>query len=457
MSEADEFYRARDQRSLECGALTDALMKPVVVIAGSDAENTVAGQVALLALANLLARVHRQVTFVLSGSEVPLRVWSLIGGPTLADAITSTMCAIDPYGRFAVHTKAGDAAVKLGVGDVRQPTSFTVGMVGTDVSFGDTSVSIVDPPKPLAVLAGGLAACLSAAAIYRAVHEMPPMPHLRMSAWTLGPSEERSGSALRLAEVSGVIDVGDVVMIGAGAVAAALAFWVRQVGFAGNWHSVDGDRVKLHNTNRGMLFLPIHAGWSNGVLTESSAAFKTSVIAEALGATPYPAWYHEWVRGVRPHYDLILPLANEHDVRHAIASLYEPILIHSSTSQAGAALLHRHISGRDDCLDCRLPRKKMVQFECSTAVVEAEDGTSTDAALPFLSAAAGLMLTSALLRLQAGELASVADNVVVWNLLAKQRIHSSARASCDESCAALQPEDVRRTLNQGKRWFDLGR
>jgi hypothetical protein len=452
---AGEFYRERDQRSLECGALTDALKRPVVVIAGNDAEHTLAGQVVLLALANLLARVHRQVAFVLSSSDVPLRVWSMLDGPTLADAIINTMRAIDPYGRFEVQTTIGDDVVKLGVGNVRERTAFTVGVIGTEVSLGSAPITIADPPRPLAVLAGGFAACLGAAAIYRAVHSQPPMPHVRMSAWNLGPSDgpSRSGPA----KVVDVVDVGDVVMVGAGAVAAALAYWIRQIGVTGNWHAVDGDRVKLHNTNRGMLFLPVHAGWVNGVLTESCADFKTSVIAEVLGATPHPAWYQDWVRGTRPHYDLILPLANEHGVRHAIASLYEPILIHASTSQAGAALLHRHIPGRDDCLDCRLPGKKM-QFECSTAVVEAEDGTSTDAALPFLSAMAGLMLTSALLRLQAGELASATNNLVVWNLLAKQSIHTAGLYSCDDACASLQvPAEVRRTLNQGKRWFDLGR
>lgn len=173
-----------------------------------------------------------------------------------------------------------------------------------------------------------------------------------------------------------------------------------------------------------------------------------------LGATPYPAWYHEWVRGTLPRYDLILPLANEHDVRHAIASLYEPLLIHSSTSSTGAAQLHRHIPGRDDCLDCRLPGKK-ARLACSTAVVEAEDGTSTDAALPFLSAAAGLMLTSALLRLQAGELATM-DSLVEWNLLAKHDVWNSFHTSCHEACAALQvPEELRRALSARKRWHEL--
>src|SRR3569833_3442235 len=59
MSDADVFYRERDQRSLECGALTEALKKPVTVVVGNAGATTRAGQMAVLGLANLLPRVHR--------------------------------------------------------------------------------------------------------------------------------------------------------------------------------------------------------------------------------------------------------------------------------------------------------------------------------------------------------------------------------------------------------------
>jgi hypothetical protein len=133
--------------------------------------------------------------------------------------------------------------------------------------------------------------------------------------------------------------------------------------------------------------------------------------------------------------------------------LHEPILVHASTNQSGAAQLHRHIPGRDDCLDCRLPEKKVAQFNCSTSVVETADGTSTDAALPFLSAAAGLMLTVGLLRLQVGELASNDLNFWQWNFLTKHLFASSGRMSCEDSCMALPSEALRRRLNEKKRWW----
>jgi hypothetical protein len=328
-------------------------------------------------------------------------------------------------------------------------------VLGADAVLSRAKVPIEDHLDALAVTAGGVAACLGAAALFRLAHDQNPMRELRVSAWTLEQLPDIVAGSTKPANVPPTIDVGDVALIGAGAVAAALAYWLRQIGFSGQWSVVDGDIVVLHNTNRGMLFLPLHAGWQDGELVIAKAVTKASVVAETLGAKSFPVWYDEWLTGSRRRYDLILPLANEHGVRHSIASLHEPILLHSSTSQSGAAQLHRQIPGRDDCLDCRLPemKSKVVQFTCSTAHVKVEDGTSTDAALPFLSAAAGLMLAIALLRLQAGELVSGEENFWEWNFLSKHGFASRGVSSCDDACMALLPEPLRRQLNEKKRWW----
>ena len=62
-------------------------------------------------------------------------------------------------------------------------------------------------------------------------------------------------------EVTGPLDVGDVLVAGAGAVGSCLLYWLREIGVVGSWDVVDGDIIKLHNTNRSLGFMAADAGW----------------------------------------------------------------------------------------------------------------------------------------------------------------------------------------------------
>jgi hypothetical protein len=190
-----------------------------------------------------------------------------------------------------------------------------------------------------------------------------------------------------------------VLVIGAGAVTNALLYWTHQIGVTGVWDVVDGDISELHNTNRCLGMTAADAGWPNGRPT--GVAGKKAVIASRLiNARPHTDWYHDYLR-THPsrRHDLVLPLANGHGVRAAIAARGEPILLHATTSPQWTAELHRHIPGRDDCPACRMPNADGPQFACSTGPPDPTSSDSGDAALPFLSATAGLMLAISLLEL----------------------------------------------------------
>ncbi|MBA2556353.1 MAG: hypothetical protein H0V12_03240 [Chloroflexi bacterium] len=70
------------------------------------------------------------------------------------------------------------------------------------------------------------------------------------------------------------------------------------------------------------------------------------------------------------------------------------MVVHATTGTGWTAELHRHLRERDDCIACRIPEEQSKQspFACADGEVPTSDGDSTDAALPFLSAAAGLLL-----------------------------------------------------------------
>ena len=102
-------------------------------------------------------------------------------------------------------------------------------------------------------------------------------------------------------------------------------------------------------------------------------------------------------------------------MRPALQARPEPVLLHATTTPSWGAIAHRHIAGHDDCIVCRLPEEADPQFTCSTADV-GEGEERMDASLPFLSAAAGLLLTIELFRLQHGLILERTSNYTGLNL-----------------------------------------
>jgi hypothetical protein len=145
---------------------------------------------------------------------------------------------------------------------------------------------------------------------------------------------------------------------------------------------VDRDAAALHNTNRTLGMPPRDARWSDG-----QPAHKAVLAADPVGAEPHVCWYDEWLDRQPPPVDLILPLANERDVRHDIGQRREPVLLHATLSPTWEAQLHRHVASLDECIDRRFAAHRHAPaFACSSDVDPRPAGpgtpSSTDAALP---------------------------------------------------------------------------
>ncbi|MCO5168173.1 MAG: hypothetical protein M9894_17665 [Planctomycetes bacterium] len=439
---ASDFYARRDRRTEQYGGRVEALKRPVALVVGLDAAACRAGQVAALALVNMAARVHRRIDLVVP--HAPLLAQGLFRRATLTDELLATASAIDPFGEFEQTGTVPDDRVTLGLGQALPGLGWYA-----SVSHATTRVNTV--PAPFvgdcdgSILAAQLAACLSAAHLFKQAHCLPVGPST-VSVWDLADGEADSAPV-----DTGPLDVGDVAVIGAGAVAGALGYWAREFFPKGNWTYVDRDDAQLHNTNRGLLLFPSDTEWS---LTRPRP--KAACVAERTGADHFVGWYDEWEaqkRGPRP--DLILPLANERGVRAAVGQRGEPVLVHATTSSTWEAQLHRHVPHVDDCITCRMRDAESAtsRFACSEAPVPvtASSDESNDAALPFLSAASGLLLLVGLLRMQAG-LARPAENLWRLNFQRVGQVFRRARVACATGCQSSLPPNVLAALNQGRRW-----
>jgi hypothetical protein len=445
-----EFYQERDRRTdayLERNGRKDV---PIGIDVGREASKSPAGQLTLLALANQAARIHRRIHFSVEKPEVDLRVSVPFAEKTIGKTLSETCRSIDPCGDFRISSDPPDKEVlSLGVGQ---------GLAGTHnwhVGADRAVARLSKDPLPFvgknpALLRGAaLASCLGAAALLRDSFGKD-MTERRLSAWNFEDGEGAEKGPVELPP----IDVGRVLMVGAGAVGGALAYWLHAFGVSGNWSIVDPDRVELHNTNRHLLTQAGDAGrLRDGNL---DGLPKSELVARYLPGEAEQEWYEDAASPEELH-DVVLCLANEQDVRTKIAQRNDPVVLHATTGQSWLSQLHRHVAGHDDCIRCRTHDLKETRHQCSEAEINDTSGQeeSRDAALPFLSSASGLMLTSALHRLQAGEMVNSPYNNWDWDFAAVRGMARKRAHECRDECSVWVAPEVRKRMNEPLRWAHL--
>ena len=99
--------------------------------------------------------------------------------------------------------------------------------------------------------------------------------------------------------------------------------------------------------------------------------------------------------------DIVVSAANEFNVRYHIEMGYPPIQVYATTGKNWQATLLRHVPGDESCSMCMFPPDPTSRpMECATdSAIVADGSEQVDAALPFLSFAAGLMTAAEILKL----------------------------------------------------------
>ena len=288
---------------------------------------------------------------------------------------------------------------------------------------------------------------LACGSIFRMAIGLPAVAERSASLWTLSAADHATGPS-----ECGPLDIGSTWMIGAGAVGSALAWWLQYIDVIGPWTIIDGDLVDETNLNRSLGYFATDAG-----LAGQSPAYKAVASAALIAnAEPFPGWWNDYVESDPAAPDVLLPIANEYEVRPAIAAYGHPAVLHATTSPSWSAELHRHLIALDDCIACRLP-EDAPRFQCATGPTGTPDDQAAnhDAALPFLSGAAGLLLLCGLIQLGTGAWAEHATNHWRWWFDDSARAVSASRWRCQTSCSATPPPPVRGAAHGHARWRHL--
>jgi hypothetical protein len=414
------------------------------VTAGASTAESRSGQIAILSATNMLARVHPALAICVP--DVPLIVPAPFRGVNLAEACETLARAANPDITAGSCNTTPANMLSVGIGPDSPAATIHAGAKRWTALTGREPQAITQDSSSLLGLA--MSVSLACSTVFRIAIDLSTEPTRAVSLWSFTATADATGPS-----DLGPLDIGSTWMLGAGAVGSALAWWLRFIGVVGPWTIIDGDFVDETNLNRSLGYFASHAG-----LTGHKAAAKANVTASLIaGATPFVGWWNDFIENDPAAPDVLLPIANEYEVRPAIAAYGHPAVLHASTSPSWTSELHRHLVPTDDCIACRLP-ESAPRFQCATAPTEAHsdcNASSTDAALPFLSGAAGVLLTAALGQLQEGNWSSQTANH--WRCWFDQsaRPISSSRWRCRGTCTATPPESVRRAIHGHTRWATL--
>jgi len=413
--------------------------RPIVVVLDNSAQSPV-GHALLVSLANQLARAHRRLVFV-GDFEQPLLCADHFALGALGDACAGLATRINPFMRADLQPSRPSAEALLTIG---------IGTVGCDLNIGcDGWVAHFDPgarvdPSATSFLGAFLASVMAASTAFHRLRGDPQLPTGDYSLWAYGARSDAQGPTF-----GGPLDVGDALQVGAGAVGSALDYWAYFHGLIGRWCVADGDGVDVSNLNRQLMFLASDAGFPNGVCSN-----KADLVAERLGSpfVPSPHWYGDDSDVVAGRYDVVLPLANERGVRALLQARAQTVLLHGTTSSNWQAQAHRHVAGRDGCVTCRMPTTDPT-FVCATGKVGRI--VRADASLPFLSAMAGLLLFSDLIRLQSGNLLDANANYRAIEMSSPLPSAQASELRCEGVCRSWMAPPQRLARTQGARFAAL--
>lgn len=395
-STAEEFYALRDDRTNRCITTRDYQRVGCVVCLAPEHAATANGQTMLLVAANLLSRWCRRVTMALP----PTVAHPSVGAGDLGELVLAQMHDADPFGDFRIvdveSAVSSDVTLCLGGPAPRALGGQAIFITASGWLAGLSERSALLLPQnqaenPLGAVA---AACLGVAQVFKIAVGMPPALWLREGVFDVSRLEWSDEPRPLSWPTS--LDVGKVLMVGAGSVGSAAAYCARIAGLRGSVDILDRDRVKVENFNRSPIF-----GRVTFDLTKADAV-AGFLAGSGLSATPVPEWWDEFVQRrarLTFDYDVWLPLANEFGVRHAMQHSVPPLMIHASTTANWGVNHGRHVPGRDDCLADRFPAEVSAGLTCATGQVEIAN-VSVDAALPFASMFAGLLIAADLVRAQ---------------------------------------------------------
>ena len=446
---AVEFYALRDDRTNRCTAVRSYQDATCILYLSSSLAEGKSAQVTFLAAANLLSRWCRHVTLVAPRAALHPALGS--GSANVVEAALKQMRDADPFGSFHAQDSHlySQHDVALCVGD-HIPELPAARLVFVNAVGWLAGISLKGP-CPISRTKNGncvgaiAAACFGVAQVFKMALGLPDDRLLRDGVFDVFGLDWTDA---RNVGPSPATDIGRLLMVGSGSVGSSAAYCMQMAGVTGEVTIIDKDVVKIQNFNRSPIF-----GRQTIELSKSDAT-AAHLAESGMRAIACPVWWNDYIkqqdRQTLP-FDVWLPLANDFGVRFSMQNNVPPVMIHASTTANWGVNHGRHLPGTDDCLADRFPNEVSADaLVCATSETIVQD-ERIDAALPFCSLFAGLLVTAELLRLQLPDYPQV-PNFALFDWYATldtiQKWDKAPRLSC---ICRQQNRDLHQRFNKTTR------
>ncbi|MBK79594.1 MAG: hypothetical protein CMQ43_01570 [Gammaproteobacteria bacterium] len=438
----EEWRTARNSRSLRYAQRVLDPRRWIVLRAGRGYLSRYDGQVALLTAANLFARMTPAVALDIPAVRIaPPLPWA---GQELRAFTIEMMLRADPYGKFESRAQRdGDCLVHLGPSGA---PSIAHGS-GWNIYLGPEP-----SPLPQAEAANpigpAMAAIIATASAFKTNLEGAPEAVLLNSLnWQPEIVQES------VAELSSAVELGEVWTAGTGSVGTAILYFLTLATRSFSNTLFDMDVVGVHNLDRSPVFTHEQVEMAKAKATEAwlRGAGISNVRSEPRALDESVLWQKR--EAGTP--DILIAAANERNVRSVIETGFPPIQVYGTTGQHWQAAIMRHVPMKDPCSSCLFPATEFAATECATGEVAPSTGEERmDAALPFLSFAAGAMAAAEILKLSLPGYPFTPNRVI----LNTQPSIGTVRASLvqREGCHCQQrSQSVHRRMIAGTRFAGL--
>ena len=378
-----DWYRLRNDRQMRYAGRVLPTDRPITLRLDPRYGATYAGQVALLVAANLLARMTPAIALdVRDQTLVEPLPWA---GAALVEAAISVMSAADPYATFEVRTaRPKDHVLNLGPG-VAEASVHGVGWQAY-VGPGPSPLNERDSPNPIGP---ALAVVVAVARLFGL--EMPSLggPFLfNAFLWNATPEPEPRPFQLGA-------NLGTLWTVGAGSVGTATLYFLTLASRQFRALTFDMDTVKTENLDRSPVFAAADAQQRLNKAVVATSYLRRVGVTDAEAECVALDASRSWIDRPAGTPDLVIAAANERNVRYVIEQSCPPLQIYGTTGANWVASVLRHIPLVEPCSCCVFPPDlAQPPTTCAEGLVplpSANGSQNVDAALPFLSFAAGLM------------------------------------------------------------------
>jgi hypothetical protein len=435
-----EWYAERHDRDLRYGAQPLSRQRWIVLRIDPEFAECYSGQVALLTAANLLGRMTPSLA--LDIADIPILPFHHRSGGSLSDFILKGLYEVDPRGRYLVR-RPQDGDIVLYLGQRGHPL----------VVHGEGWFAYEGPePSPLPPsvddnpIGPALAAILAITRLY--VHRLcaPPSSHL-INAFQWTHVLNRNG----IPRLSPTPELGNIWVVGTGSVGTVILYFLSMFTSKFTARLFDMDRVERHNITRSPIFSERHIGSSKVDVSKEflDGCGVSSVSADESALDETELWL-----GREPGKpDILIPTANERNVRHVIETLSPPIQIYGTTGRNWQASMLRHIPLREPCSCCLRQPEIHSNTDCAMApsVLDRTRGPQVDAALPFLSFGAGLMAVAEILKLTLPGYPFTANRAYFYTL-PEPRVMCLNSQRQDGCICTMRSSSVHRRMIAGSRF-----